>query len=386
MAFLKVNFISNCRPACILLRIGIQTVLSCLVAGSMLANTSLAQQSIPPEKILGRQTCAACHQAELKAWEKSSHNLKSWQLLDHPKAAEFAKAIGVTDVKAAGTCTSCHGTQQQMPGKTIQVAAGNSCESCHGGAGNSKDGWLLKHFDFGQGRKLEPHPKMSDLLLDRGKEAADHRAGRDTTCKQLGMNRSSDPYQLAKNCLQCHLVPNEKLVEAGHPMSTRFEFVEWAQGEVRHNFLLDTKTNAQVPTNWSDPKRHGGTRSAEGRKRLMFVVGQIADLEVNLRIRAIATSFKRGTLGDEANDRILDIQEELEELEIPELKPILDAVKAMDKKMLKDADSDRAIFTDAADKISAAAEAFVKAHADGSKLPQSIKIPSKAKGEAFDNQ
>ena len=51
-----------------------------------------------------------------------------------------------------------------------------------------------------------------------------------------------------------------------------------------------------------------GTTWLEGRKRLMFVAGQLADLEVSLRSRAKVTETKRGSLGDEVNDRILDVQ------------------------------------------------------------------------------
>jgi hypothetical protein len=342
--------------------------------------TSQAQQTVPPEKVVGRNVCQICHKAEHKAWEKSSHNLKAWKLLEHPKAAEFAKALGVTDIQGDSACTQCHGTQQMKQNKLI-IAQGNSCESCHGGAGG-KGGWLTAHCDFGLGRKISSATTMSALMKDRVEETKAHRDSRDAACKTAGMNRSADALQIAKNCLQCHLVPNETLVEAGHPMTTRFEFVEWSQGEVRHNFLLNPKINAEAPTNWSSQLRHGPGRTADGRKRLMYVVGQLADLEVSLRIRATASSTKRGSLGDEANDRIVDILEELNELEIADLKPALATLEGIDKKSLKEITAkDKQLYTDAAAKLSVGSEAFVKAHPDGSKLPASIKIPIKAKGE-----
>ncbi|MCA9141634.1 MAG: hypothetical protein KDB05_02555 [Planctomycetales bacterium] len=338
-----------------------------------------AQQTVPPEKVFGRQACQVCHASEAAAWEQSSHNKKAWSLLDHPKAAGFAKALGVTDIKGDSLCTQCHGTQQKKADK-LTIAEGNSCESCHGGAGGT-DGWLFKHFDFGSGRRPTNSSKIDEFLADRAKETPEHRAARDAAVKATGMNRSADAFELASNCLQCHLVPNEKLVEAGHPMSTRFEFVEWAQGEVRHNFLLDAKKNAEVPTNWTD-RNPGGT--AEGRKRLMFVAGQLADLEVSLRNRAKVTETKRGSLGDEANDRILDLQEELAKYGIDELKPVLAAIAGIDKSSLKEVTvSDQASYTKAADAVAAAAKSFVATHIDGSKLPDSIDIPSKAKGEVF---
>jgi len=352
-----------------------------LVSMALLGSPRLgnAQQAVAPEKIFGRQACQVCHASEAAAWEQSSHNKKAWSLLDHPKAAGFAKALGVTDIKGESICTQCHGTQQKKNGKMI-IAEGNSCESCHGGAGG-QDGWLFTHFDFGSGRRPTKDSKIDEFLVDRAKETPEHRAVRDAAVKKAGMNRSADAFEIASNCLQCHLVPDEKLVEAGHPMSTRFEFVEWAQGEVRHNFLLNAKANAEVPTNWSDRHPSG---SLEGRKRLMFIAGQLADLEVSLHSRAKVAETKRGSLGDEANDRILDLQEELAKHGIAELKPVLAAIANIDKKSLKDVTpTDRATYSKAADAVAAAAKTFVTAHQDGSKLPDSIKLPGKAKGDVF---
>lgn len=341
-----------------------------------------AQQTVPPAKIVGRDNCKICHVSEFKAWEKSAHNTNAWKLLDHPKAAGFAKAIGVNDIKGASSCTQCHGTQQ-LKRETLTVAQGNSCESCHGGAGPVRGGWILKHMDFGSGRKLTRGTKMADWLADRSKETKDHRAARDLACDKLGMNRSENAFDLAANCLSCHLVPNEKLVAAGHPMSTRFEFVEWAQGEVRHNFLLDPTKNAEAPTNWTDELRSGPGRTAEGRARLMTVAGQLADLAVSLKARATVTVVKRGTLGDELNDRIEDMKEELADHKIATLKPVLDAVANIDKKSLKEVTAqDKEIYGKAAVAVSAAAKKFVAAQ-DGSKLPKGIKVSSKAKGDAF---
>lgn len=357
-------------------------IVGAVLAVIVLARPALAQQSAAPENVVGRETCRQCHQAEFAAWEHSSHNTKAWKLLDHPKAAEFAKALGVTDIKGASACTKCHGTQRREAGKLV-IAEGNSCESCHGGAGG-KNNWLQLHSDFGLGREITKSTKLSDLLLDRGKETPQHRATRDAACKKAGMNRSADAYRIAKNCLQCHLVPNEKLAEAGHPINSKFEFIEWAQGEVRHNFLLDQKQNAEAPTNWTDPLRGEKGRTVESRKRLMFVVGQIADLEVSLRNRANVTSTKRKTLGREACDRIEDIQEELEELDIAELKPVLAAIDGFDKKSLRElTDGDAEIYNAAADAVAEAAKDFVEVHASGDKLPANIKIPKKAKGEAY---
>ena len=353
-------------------------ILSTLVLSSLTS----AQQTVRPERVSGRQVCKICHLSEYAAWEASSHNTKAWSLLDHPKAAGFAKAIGVTDIKGASVCTQCHGTQQKSRG-ALKIAQGNSCESCHGGAGGS-GGWLKTHCDFGFDRKLTPNIKMADLLADRAKETPEHRATRDASCDKAGMRRSARAFDIAANCLNCHLVPNEKLVEAGHPITTRFEFVEWAQGEVRHNFLLDATKNAEAPTNWTDELRNGAGRTADGRKRLMFVAGQLADLAISLKTRATVTSTKRGTLGDEANDRILDLKDELAEHGVPELKPALDAVANINKQGLRAiGPDDKQVYGKAAGAVAVAARKFVAVHQDGSKLPAGIDIPTKAKGDAY---
>lgn len=346
---------------------------------------SLGQQTVEPEKVVGRESCVKCHGLESKAWELSSHNQKAWSLLGHPKAAGFARAIGVSDIKGISACTQCHGTQQTLNGQP-NVLRGSSCESCHGGAGGP-DGWLSKHYDFGVGKSVDDSTSMSELLADRLKETNEHRAERDAACKAAGMYRSENAIAIAKNCLSCHLVPNEDLQKAGHPMSSSFEFVEWTGGEIRHNFLLDATTNNQAPSNWLDEFRNGSGRSLDARKRMMFVAGKLADLEVSLRIRAGVTSTKRGTLGDEVNDRILDIHEDLEKMKIDDLKPILDAIKDVQRITLKETtDNDKSIYRAVADAVAAAANEFMTAHAGGDRLPDDLKVKSKVKGEAYDGK
>ena len=120
---------------------------------------------------------------------------------------------------------------------------------------------------------------------------------------------------------------------------------------------------------------------------MMFVAGKLADLEVSLRIRAGVTSTKRGTLGDEVNDRILDIHEDLEKMKIDDLKPILDAIKDIQRITLKETtDNDKSIYRAVADAVAAAANEFMTAHAGGDRLPDDLKVKSKVKGEAYDGK
>lgn len=361
-----------------MIRLFFPSLAVCIVFG---ISSASAQQTSRPETIVGRDACKKCHATEYAAWERSSHNTKAWAALDHPKAAEFAKAIGVSNPKSDSACTQCHGTHMSVGG-SLKIEKGNSCESCHGGAGGNA-GWLDSHADYGLGHDLAS-VTMSTLLRDRAKESDAHRATRDASTSKARMKRASDSFDLAANCLNCHTVPNEKLVEAGHPISARFEYVEWSQGEVRHNFLLSQDSNAEVSTNWSDAARHGKGRTDDGHKRLMRVSGQLADLAISLKNRATVTSTKRGSLGDEMNDRILDLKEEIEEYAFPELKPAIAALANFDKKSLREVTAnDKTIYRKAAGAMVGAGRAFVNAYQDGTKLPKSVDVPSKAKGEVY---
>lgn len=346
-----------------------------------LASAAVGQQQIAAEKVMGREACAKCHATELKAWQASSHGKKSWALLSDTKAPDFAKKLGIpaANIQTSMLCTSCHGTPQQKGGQ-VTIAHGNSCESCHGAAGG-EEGWFALHSDYGSGTSGKT---MKELLAERNSETAAHRAGRLAACDKAGMNRSDNPLAIARNCLLCHTVPNEELVAAGHPTSDKFEFVRWAQGEVRHNFLLDPTTNAEAPSLWL--ARAPDNRTAEGRKRLMFVAGQLADLEVSLRNRANVSTTDRGTLGDEVNDRIDDAIDELEDLELDDLQPVLDIIEKrnIDKRSIKDITADdKKLYTAAADEVRIAAEAFLEKHKDGDGL-NGVDVSSRAEGDVFE--
>ena len=93
------------------------------------------------------------------------------------------------------------------------------------------------------------------------------------------MIRPKAMYTLAKNCYGCHVVPREKLVNVGgHPAGSKFELVSWSQGEIRHNL-------------WYGNGKDNKLASAK-RKRLMFVVGLVVELETALRAVGKATQKK----------------------------------------------------------------------------------------------
>jgi len=334
-------------------------------------------QDIDPSKVVGQQACAQCHQAEVAAWEKSPHALKSWSLLEKGEAKEIAGRLGIGSPTADHRCTICHGTQQA----TSNLKA-VSCESCHGAAGG-ESGWLEVHSFFGAG--LDPKKSAS-----REKETEADYHQRLAECDRLGMRRSDNLYALAKNCFQCHTVPSETLVNEGqHPTESKgFEMVEFSQGDVRHNFQLDQAKNAEAPTLWTDARFASDGRTAAGRRTLMYVVGQLAACEVSLRSRATAT--KRGNFLKATNKRILKLKGNLEDIHaethkgapIQEVQEVLKALKTLKRSSLrKVAAQDSTTFGDLADLVAQAGQKLASSY-NGNDWGE-VKVPKKAKGEVY---
>jgi hypothetical protein len=227
-----------------------------------------------PARVLGlvKANCKKCHANEVATWMKTKH-YKADDRLSAPKAKEYATAMGIkpADMRKNSLCINCHATKTADAdgGNVRALDYGVSCSSCHGGSGG-KDGWLNPHGSFHETKKI-----TSD------QETAEHRKARVEKCETAGMIRPARLYQLAKNCLSCHVVSNQKLVNAGHPAmhKDKFELVEWSSGEVRHNFQRDQKINQPVPSLWA--KRTGGTEAA--RKRMKFLVGLFVELEAGVR-------------------------------------------------------------------------------------------------------
>lgn len=332
------------------------------------AQPSFAQQAV----ILGHDQCISCHSSEGKAWLQSPHATGAFQNLSHDKAPEFSRAMGVSGDLSTAICGTCHATEPA--GST---ANGVSCESCHNPAGPKGGSWFSVHSDYGIGFSGQGSP-----IGLRDQESEAHRASRVARDAELGMIGPDDVFEIAKNCLECHTVPNEKLVNAGHPTSKRFEIVRWSQGVVRHNFALDQSANAESPSLWLNPIPARPGRDPANRKKLMFVAGQLADLEVSLRARANASE---GDYGRAFNDRIDDAIGELEDVShIPEAQQAVAATSGIDKSRLRQFGAgDAQFFTTAADGVLAAAKAFVKNHPDGDDLGK-VKTPRRAEGDPFE--
>ena len=122
---------------------------------------------------------------------------------------------------------------------------------------------------------------------------------------------------IAANCLGCHTVPNEKLVNVGgHTAGSDFELVSWSQGEVRHNVF------------WND-----GGENAEAspeRKRVLYVVGLATDLQFSLL--ALGKATEEGDYLVAMKQRVTNVLAQLEQAnsakDLPELNSIISVGKS----------------------------------------------------------
>ncbi len=305
-------------------------------------------------KVKGPESCGECHAKEVESWKLTPHSTTNTEMHRRPEAQEIASKLGIRRLRSESTCMSCHYTPQQSDTGSVEIVAGISCESCHG---ESAD-WINVHNDYGIHKTKEAEP-------------AAHRDERLAKSVAAGMLNPRNLYAVAANCFECHLVPNEKLVNVGgHPAgSPDFELVSWLHGEVRHNFL-----------------RTGGAGNADNtpeRKRVMFVVGNILDLEHSLRGTALAT--ERGpyaiTLARRAaavRTRLADIQAKAPTDEVAAIVEIAQGVKLS----LNNGEE----LSAAADKVAELGRKFADAHDGGAlaSLDALIPAPADYRGKAHE--
>jgi hypothetical protein len=231
---------------------------------------------VDPAKVEGHSKCVDCHKSEVASWLASKHaGITYDELRTNPNSRDYASKLGISPARIArdSVCTHCHATPQKSGSGPMRALASVSCESCHGAAGGEQ-GWL------------NPHAVYGPPGTRRDQESPDHRRRRLAGCREAGQRRAGDIYLLAKSCFACHLVPDEEVAKTGHKThSPSFEFMSWSLGEVRHNFHLNQQHNAEAPSLWA---KETGTSAAQ-RRRVMYVVGQLVDIEMSLRSRAQAT-------------------------------------------------------------------------------------------------
>jgi hypothetical protein len=305
------------------------------------ASLSTAQEPVfgppvrDPKKIVGSDQCAKCHDREVQQWRQTLHFATFDSLHRTPAAQDIANRLGLPSIKRNDTCLQCHYTQQEQDSR-LRVVEGVSCESCHGAAAD----WIALHADYGGER------------VTKAMETPIHREQRLRESIARGMNNPHNVYLIAKQCFNCHTVPNESLVNVGgHSTgSPDFELVAWSQGIVRHNFL-----------------RTAGEANGENspaQLRVLYVVGVLADLEFSLRATAVAT--QKATFSTASAERAARMKRQLHEIQAlvqdPLLAPALAAVSTVELRL----GNSTAIIA-AADAVGKAAYAFAE-QADGQKM------------------
>jgi len=273
---------------------------------------------IDPAKVVGSQKCGECHKFEVEAWKTTPHFATFDSMHKSPEGQKIATAMGFKRVKSESLCLTCHYTMQKKAGEPEPIS-GVSCESCHGAAQD----WVNIHND----KKLAREERKSKS------EAA-------------GMIRPEDLYAVAANCYQCHLVPNEKLVNVGgHAAGSKdFELVSWSQGMVRHNFLTPDGSEGKV--NKEGDANH---------KRMMFVTGAILDLEYSLR--GVASATEKATYGITMAQRAAGLKKKIEAIQkaapTDELAAIITAVNGAALKL-----NNKDELTQTADKVAELGQKF----------------------------
>jgi len=184
------------------------------VSASVYANTAWNHS-----KVVGASECGECHEEAVDVWKKTKHQKNFKSLSKNKDAKAIAKKMGIKRIKHPdATCAQCHYTVGTKNGRK-KIVSGVSCESCHA---PGKD-WIDVHNDYG-GKGIK-----------KKQESAAHKAARYRKLEQLGMIRPDNIYGWARNCLQCHIVANEKLVNTGgHPAGSDFKLSKRSQGKIRH--------------------------------------------------------------------------------------------------------------------------------------------------------
>ncbi len=299
-----------------------------------------------PTKIAGPDACQECHEAAYQVLEATKHQSSYRTFHTQDETQAILERLALRSARRA-FCVDCHYTSQQAAGRrTARTIAGVSCESCHNPAAD----WLDVHNNYGR--------DASGQRATRETETPDHRASRLEEGAGFGMIRPDQPYLLAQNCFQCHTVPREELVNTGeHAVGSDFELVSRLRGEVRHNFQLSNDEVNRDAARDYDPA---------SRNRVLYVLGQMLDLEYALRGLADATmsgTYARAMMdrAGAAMDRLRAIQAASQVI-APSIQQILDAAAQADL-----APNNSGSLVAAADQIRTVAQAFVAEH-DGSTL------------------
>ena len=254
-----------------------------------------------PYRTVGPRACGDCHENAYLAWLESNHH-KLPKFHNKAKVETIVKNLGddalrIDNYDRVGRCIRCHRTVREQRSRFTPIS-GVSCESCHGAALE----WIGVHADR-------------------------RRPNRMKTSRKAGMVTPSMTYEIAARCYGCHIVTDEALVAAKHPAgSESFDFLRWSLGQVRHNFQnLDAGCcQGREGRLNRDPDK--------ARKRILYLVGSLVDLEYSLRARAGASE---AAYSERMQRRVNRALRRLSDPDDPdhalreELKPVIERVKTL---------------------------------------------------------
>lgn len=283
--------------------------------------------------IKGPDECTECHKDTGEIWKKTPHYNTLMDRSRSDEGAAIAKKMGIRRIRKDSLCLDCHSTAIIKREKTTPLHPGVSCESCHG----ASEPWLERHGKF-SGKK-------------EGEETPEEIAARWSESEAGGMLRPKAIVDIARNCVSCHVVTGEELVEVGgHSAGSEFELVSWSQGIIRHNVWYTNGAENKV----ASPER----------QRVLFVVGTLCELEVI--IECVANSTAGSTYRTKQSQRAESLVKRLEEIvALTPKKPLVEALEALRGLDFSAPDPDK--FTAASNAIKTATEGFAENH-DGSGL------------------
>lgn len=306
------------------------------------AEKARAEKIVGPE--INSMNCASCHALEDETWQRTHHFSTFVRRHRTERAQRILKNMGLLTMKRQDECRRCHYTSV-LKSDRLMPTWGVSCESCHG---PGKD-WVSIH------NHVNGDPNAPMLKWGDGKkETKAQRDARLSAAEAKGMITSRMIYDLARQCLECHTVPDERLVNRGkHRAGSDFEMVAWSQGEVRHNFV-DSR---------GAPDRPSNRVLSPNERRRMYVVGVLADLEVSLR-NLSEVKQHGGDYEDAMVERVnaarTNAQRIVAAAHVPEIEAVL-------KRLPKQIEASTAIPTGAPEEIADAGRKFA-ARYDGTTL------------------
>ncbi|MGI9456169.1 MAG: multiheme c-type cytochrome, partial [Aeoliella sp.] len=93
---------------------------ACLLGAGENGEREFTPRQCKPSRVVGDDTCAKCHESELKQWRQTPHYRTFDTLHRTPEAKAIADRMGLRSIKRNDTCVTCHYTRQ-LQGTRLRV-------------------------------------------------------------------------------------------------------------------------------------------------------------------------------------------------------------------------------------------------------------------------